>query len=305
MTPANPVRSWLPAYLLLALIWGNSFVFIMVGLESLTPAGVVFSRLFLGMVTMLVVSVVMRSPLPGRQYWKPLFIAAFPMSAGGWILFAFSEQYISSALAGIINGATPLTTLAAILIAFPEEKPTRQRVVGLGIGFIGVLVVVGVWQGLGTSTWIGIAACVLAVTGYGIAYPYVRRHLATGRSDALPPLTLATGLMIMGTIQSIPFVLVWGYAHDPITVPVAGAMLSLGVLGSGIAYLLNFRVISRSDATTASTVTFVITIVAVISGAVFLGEHITWNQPVGALVVIAGASIAQGLLRLPRFARSR
>lgn len=304
MTATHPLRSWLPAYLVLALIWGNSFFFVMVGLESLTPGGVVFTRLLLGMVTMLIVSLLTRSALPGRQYWKPLFIAAFPMTAGGWILFAFSEQYISSALAGIINGATPLTTLVAILVAFPEEKPTRQRIIGLALGFVGVLVVVGVWQGLGASTWIGIAACIVAVIGYGISYPYTRRHLATGRADALPPLTLATGLMIMGTLQSIPFVVVMGYAHAPITVPVAGSMLALGVLGSGIAYILNFRVISRSDATTASTVTFVITIVAVISGAVFLGEHITWNQPVGALVVIVGASIAQGILRLPRFARS-
>jgi drug/metabolite transporter (DMT)-like permease len=80
-------------------------------------------------------------------------------------------------------------------------------------------------------------------------------------------------------------------------------MLALGILGSGVAYILNFRVISRSDATTASTVTFAITVVAVISGALFLSEDITWNQPVGALIVIIGVSIAQGLLTMPRFAR--
>lgn len=303
MTTTNPVRSWLPAYLLLALIWGNSFLFIKIGLGSLTPAGVVFSRLALGMVTMLVISLALRSAFPARRYWKSIFIAAFPMTAGGWLLFSFSEQYISSALAGIINGVTPLTTLAAILIAFPEEKPTRQRVVGLVLGFFGVLVVVGVWQGMGASTWLGIGACVLAVIGYGIAYPYTRRHLATGRADAVPPIALATGLMVMGTLQSIPFVLVTGYSHAPVTPQVVGSMLTLGILGSGIAYVLNFRVISKSDATTASTVTFAITVVAVVSGAVFLSEDITWNQPIGALIVIAGASIAQGLLRLPRFAR--
>jgi len=302
VTSSHTLRSWLPAYLVLAVIWGNSFLFMMVGLTSLTPAGVVTTRLALGMLTMLVISAITRSPLPARRYWKPLFIAAFPMSAGGWFLFAFSEQYISSALAGIINGTTPLMTLVAILIAFPEERPTRQRVIGLGIGFLGVLVVVGVWQGLGSSTLLGIGACVLAVIGYGISYPYVRRHLATGRPDALPPLTLATGLMIMGWLQTLPFVAVTGYSHDPITPQVIGVMLALGVLGSGVAYVLNFRVINNSDATTASTVTFVVTIVAVISGAVFLGEDITWNQPTGALLVIAGAMVAQGLLRLPRFA---
>ena len=88
----HPVRSWLPAYLILALIWGNSFVFIKVGLESLTPAGVVFSRLFLGMLTMVVISAVTRTPLPPRRYWRPLFIAAITMTSLGWFLFAYSEQ---------------------------------------------------------------------------------------------------------------------------------------------------------------------------------------------------------------------
>lgn len=303
MTQATSARTWLPAYLVLALIWGNSFLFMMIGLESLTPAGVVFSRLFLGMITMILISLVTRTAFPARRHWKAIFIVALPMTAGGWVLFAFSEQYISSALAGIINGATPLTTLAAILIAFPEEKPTRQRVIGLVIGFLGVLVVVGVWQGLGAGTLLGIGACVLAVIGYGIAYPYTRRHLATGRADAVPPLALATGIMVMGTIQITPLMLVTGYAHDPITLKVVLAMVALGVLGSGIAYVLNFFVLQKSDATTASTVTFAITVVAVISGALFLSEDITWNQPLGALVVIVGASIAQGLVKLPRFAR--
>ena len=109
------MRAWLPAYVLLALIWGNSFVFIKIGETALTPAGVVFSRLFLGMLTMLAISLVMRSPLPPRRYWKRMFIAAFLMTSGGWLCFAFAEQYVSSALAGIMNGATPLLTLVAII----------------------------------------------------------------------------------------------------------------------------------------------------------------------------------------------
>jgi drug/metabolite transporter (DMT)-like permease len=296
-------RAWLPFYLLLALIWGNSFVFIKVGLDALTPAGVVLSRLALGAVAMLIISAVMRSPLPPRRLWGPMFVAAILMTSGGWVLFAFSEQYISSALAGIINGATPLMTLIVILIAFPEEQPTSQRIVGLVIGFAGVLVVVGIWQGLGATTWLGIGACMLAVTGYGISYPYVRRKLATG-SDSMGPMTFATGLMIMGTLQIAPLAAVTGYAHGPITTPVVLAMLALGVLGSGIAYILNYQVIHRSDATTASTVTYVITLVAVVSGAVVLGEHLSWNQPVGGALIVLGAATAQGLVRLPRFART-
>lgn len=296
-------RKWLPAYLLLSLIWGNSFLFIKIGLQSLTPAGVVLSRLALGAVTMLVISAATRSPLPPRRLWGRLFIAAVLMTSGGWVLFAFSEQYISSSLAGIINGTTPLMTLVVVMIAFPEERPTRQRIIGLVIGFSGILVVIGVWNGMGTATLLGVAAGVVAVTGYGISYPYVRRHLATGE-ERMGSMTFATGLMIMGTLQIAPVAAVTGYSHAPLTSGVVLAMLALGIVGSGIAYVLNYVVIHRSDATTASTVTYVITVVAVISGAVFLGESIAWYEPVGAAMVIVGAATAQGLIRLPRVARA-
>jgi drug/metabolite transporter (DMT)-like permease len=293
-----PPRSWLPAYLLLALIWGGSFYFIKLGLLSLTPAGVALSRLALGLATMLVISAATRTSLPPRSSWPPLFVAALAMTSVPWMLFGYGEQHISSALAGIINGATPLMTLVAILLAFPEERPTPQRVTGLVVGFSGVLLVMGVWQGLGGGTWLGIGACVLAISCYGFSFPYVRRHLTGGESaTTLRPITLATGLMIMGTLQAIPVVAATGYSHDTVGVPTVLGMLALGCLGSGIAYILNFHVISRSDATTASTVTYLTPLVAVLAGAMLLDERITWNEPVGGVLVVAGAAIAQGLVR--------
>jgi len=290
-------RGWLPAYLVLALIWGGSFYFIKLGLIALTPAGVVLSRLALGLLTMLVISAVTRTALPSRRSWAPLFTAAALMTSVPWLLFAFGEERISSALAGIINGATPLMTLVAILLVFPEERPTRQRVVGLVVGFAGVLVVMGVWQGMGTGTWLGIGACTVAVAFYGFSFPYVRRHLAGGPdASALAPITLATGLMLMGTLQAVPMVAVTGYAHSPIGMPTVLGMIALGCLGSGVAYILNFRVIRRSDATTASTVTYLTPLVAVIAGAVLLDEHVSWNQPLGGVLIVLGAATAQGLL---------
>jgi drug/metabolite transporter (DMT)-like permease len=291
-------RTWLPAYLVLALIWGCSFYFIKLGLEALTPAGVALSRLVLGLVTMLVISAVTRTRLAPRAVWLPLFVAALAMTSIPWFLFGYGEQHISSALAGIINGATPLMTLVAILLVFPEERPTRQRMIGLAIGFVGVLLVVGVWQGLGGGTWLGIGACTLAICCYGFSFPYVRRHLTGGpNASTLPPIALATGLMIMGTLQAGLLTAVTGFSHATIGPPTVLGMLALGVLGSGIAYILNFRVISRSDATTASTVTYLTPLVAVIVGAVVLNEQITWNQPVGGLLIVLGAAIAQGLVR--------
>ncbi|MHB1166692.1 MAG: DMT family transporter [Candidatus Nanopelagicales bacterium] len=295
MRPA--ARAWLPAYLALALIWGGSFYFIKLGLVALSPAGVALSRLVLGLATMLVISVITRTRLPPRWSWGPLFVAALLMTSVPWLLFAYGEQHVSSALAGVINGATPLMTLMAILIAFPEEKPTRRRIAGLAVGFAGVLVVMGAWQGLGAGTWLGIAASTVAIACYGVSFPYVRRHLASGApTRTIAPIALATGLMTMGTLQAAPMVALGGFAHRPIGLPTVLGMLALGCLGSGIAYVLNFRVIGLADATTASTVTYLTPLVAIIAGALLLDEHLAWNQPLGGALIVAGAAIAQGLL---------
>jgi len=299
-------KRWLPAYLVLSLMWGCSFFFIKVGLGSLTPAGVALSRLSLGLVTLIVICAVTRTPLPPRHTWGKVFIASLLMTSVPWTLFAFAETHVSSALAGIINGATPLMTLIMILIAFPEEKPTLQRIIGLVIGFCGVLVVVGIWTGLSGGTALGVLACIGAITLYGISYPFVRRYLTGGPTSAgLAPMSLAVGLLTFGTAQSIVLCAVTGgVSHAPITGGVIAAMLALGVLGSGVAYILNFIVIKNSDATTASTATYVITLVSVIVGALVLDEAITWNQPVGGILIVLGAATAQGLISRVRSKRA-
>ncbi len=293
----SPARRWLPAYLILATIWGFSFYLIMIGLDSFNPVGVAFLRIVFGMFTMLIVSAVTRTPLPPRWSWKYLFVAAILMNTVPWIMFGFGETRVTSALAGIINGATPLMTLLAILIAFPEERPTRDRIIGLLIGFTGVLVVIGVWNGMETSSLIGVLALVVAISCYGISYPYVRRHLSAARDrEPISPIALATGLLIMGTIQTGPIAAFTGITSGPVTSSSLLAVLALGVLGSGIAYVLNFRVIALSDATTASTVTYLTPLVAVVAGAVLLSEQVTWHEPVGAVLIVIGAATAQGLV---------
>ena len=131
----NPSRRWLPFYLTLALIWGCSFLFIQVGLESFTPAGVAFTRIAFGAVALIIVSAITRTPILPRWSWKYVFVASMLWASVPWMLFSFGQQYVTSALAGIINVTTPLMTIIAITIAFREEKPTRQRIIGLLIGF--------------------------------------------------------------------------------------------------------------------------------------------------------------------------
>lgn len=303
LTTPTPTRHWLPSYLLLALIWGFSFYFIKFGLEMFTPVGVAFARISFGSITLVILSMITNTPLPPRWSWKYILVASLLWVSIPWMLFGFGESRVSSALAGIINGATPLMTLLAILIAFPEEKPTRQRVMGLVLGFIGILVVVGVWrfgdpESAGNNDLAGILALIIAITCYGVAFPFARRYL-TGPTARQPikPISLAMGMMLWGLVVTTPIVAVTGVTDSPFQAGPFIAVLLLGVLGSGIAYVLNFKVVTAADATTASTVTYLTPLVAVIAGALLLNEHISWNQPVGGLLVVLGAAIAQGVIK--------
>jgi len=205
---------------------------------------------------------------------------------------------VSSVLAGIINAATPLATLLVVLVALPEEKPTRQRITGLLLGFCGILVVLGVWRGFPSGKLGGIAACLLAVGCYGLAFPYSRRYL-TGLQEG--PVALATGQVACATAMMLPLLLVTGVQPEAtVTGRIVAAMLALGVFSSGLAYVLNFRIVAAAGATTASSVTYLTPLVAAVVGVSLLGEHLTWNQPAGALVVLTGVAIAQGRLRRRR-----
>lgn len=290
---------WLPAYLALALIWGCSFLFIEVGLESFTPMGVTFGRITIGLATVLLLSLLTRIRLPPRWSWGPLFIASLLWVGIPWTLFPIAQTMVTSSLAGIINAVTPLMTLLAIMIAFREERPSRARIIGLFVGFLGILVVVGVWNlREDTSSLAGIGLLLIAVACYGIAFPFARRYLTgpTAR-EPLHALSLATGLLVWGIIVTAPVIAITGVNEAPIRLTPVLSVIALGALGSGIAYALNFFVTQNADATTASTVTYLTPLVAVIVGSLVLAEPLAWHQAVGGALVVLGAATAQGLLR--------
>jgi drug/metabolite transporter (DMT)-like permease len=278
-------------------IWGCSFWWIKLGLRFLTPVEVAFGRLVLGAAALAVVSVATGSRLPRRGVvWWHLSVVALLLNSVPFTLFAFGETRTSSIMAGILNALTPLATLAVTIVAFPAERPTPERVLGLAVGFGGVLVVLGVWRGFAAGQWAGVAACLGAVCCYGVAFPYARRHLSgSGQS----PTALATAQVLVGAGLLLPVALVseTGPANarpGPDLGPALG-MIALGVLGTGIAYVLNFQVIRAAGSATASAVTYLTPVVAVVVGIAFLGEHVAWHQPVGAIVVLAGVALSQGL----------
>lgn len=287
-------KSWLPAYLALGLVWGCSFIFIELGLVFLSPFGVTFVRCALGAITLLIFAKARKVELPkGKSIWKKLWVVAMLLNVVPGVLFAFAQQYITSALAGIINATTPLMTLIFMLLIFREEKIKREQVYGLLIGALGVMTVVGVWKELGGNQLIGVIALLIAVSCYGASYPYSTRNVIP---LGLKPEALATGQLLMATMTLLPLFIFDGFSSNNYESRSIIAMLCLGIFGSGFAYIWNFSVTAAAGSAIGSTVTYITPVVAVIVGWLYLNEEIAWHEPVGALVVIIGALLSQGRL---------
>ena len=294
-------KSWLPAYIALGLVWGCSFIFIELGLEFLTPFGVAFVRCALGAITLLTVVKVRKISLPKeRSTWQKLWIVAMLLNVVPGILFAFAQQYVTSVLAGIINATTPLMTMIFMLVLFREQKLKGEQIIGLFIGAFGVMVVLGIWKGIGDNQLLGVVALLLAVSCYGFSFPFTIRNIVP---LGLKPEAAATVQLCMAAITLLPLYLFDGISEDKFQLTPLLAMLALGVLGSGFAYIWNFSIIAAAGGSIASTVTYITPVVAVFVGWLFLGEPITWHEIVGAVLVIIGAAITQG--RLKRRAVSR
>jgi drug/metabolite transporter (DMT)-like permease len=296
MERTHRVPPWEVSFLLLAATWGASFMFIKVGLEALDPLEVALGRCALGALTLLLLVAITHDPLPrGKEVWRRLFVVALVFNAVPFALFSFGEEHVSSIVAGIWNATTPLFTAMFAMARLPDERPTPARVAGIAIGFVGALVVLGPWRGLGGPSLLGNLLCLGAPICYGIGFVYTRKHLL-GRQESF--VSLAAAQVTLGSIQLALVTPFFSDAPSHISLKVLGSMLALGALGTGFAYILNYDVISRAGATTASLVTYVVPIFATVFGVVLLDEGLSWNEPLGALVIVLGVAIAQGLVRI-------
>ncbi len=255
-----------------------------------------FARCALGAATLYVVVRVRRETLPrDLVIWGHLAVVALCINVIPGVLFPVAESRSSSVLAGIINALTPLTTLFFVSVVFRDEPVRRHQVAGLGIGLLGVLVVLGVWRGLGTTPWWAVAALLGAVTLYGVSFPYARRHVV-GRSHS--PASLSAAQLLVASVVLAPTMLLAGTNGHPLSARALVGVIGLGVFSSGFAFMWNLSVITAAGASVASTVTYLTPVVAVAVGVTLLHEAITWNQPVGGLLVLLGAAVGQGRLRL-------
>ena len=273
-----------------------SFLFIKQGLEFLTPVGVAFGRCALGAITLIFIAKTRGVQLPKEpKIWAHLLVVALLLNVIPGILFALAETKVTSILAGIINAVTPLMTVLAILLIGRDEHPSKSQLIGLAIGFLGVATVMGIWQGFGENPILYVLMLLFAVTCYGFSFPYSRRFVMPYK---LEPTQMATVQLICAATVLLPGYLIDGIAKDEFRPVPLISMLCLGIFGSGLAYIWNFQLIREAGSAIASSVTFVTPVVAVIAGIIFLGESLVWYEPVGALIVLFGAAVAQERIKV-------
>jgi drug/metabolite transporter (DMT)-like permease len=282
---------WRIRFAVLSLIWGFSFLFIKVGTEAFAPLQVTLGRMVFGTAVLVAVLAVKRDRLPrGVATWGRLAIAAFLLNALPFSLFAYAELSIPSTLAGICNATTPLWSMLLSVVALAEDRPTRRRFAGVGIGFVGVLVVLGIWQGFSGEDPLGTALALIASLSYAVGWIYVRRALSDTGSSSL---SLSSGQLLLGTVQLA--VVTPLFTSLPTAYPLASVLsvVALGALGTGLAFLVQYGLVQEAGPTVATMVTYLIPVIATAAGVFLLGEHLSWNEPVGAVIVLIGAALTQ------------
>jgi len=281
---------------LLAFIWGWSFLFIKVILEDAPPTFLAWGRIASGLAVLAVAMRRRGERLPERRYWGHLLVLGLAMSVLPFMLIGWGEEHISSALASVLNACTPLFA-AGFAAGLLGERLRPAQLAGVAVGFLGVAVVAGVGGGdLAGSSLLGSAAVVLAGAGYGFGFAYANRF-----TTGLSALQLSFGQLLAGTVLLAPVAavdLAAGRVH--LGPRAALCLLLLGTLGTGYAYLLNYRTLQESGATVASLVTYLVPLVAVAAGILVLSEPFSLRLVLGGLIVVLGVALVQGRLFGPR-----
>jgi drug/metabolite transporter (DMT)-like permease len=286
------MRSWSSwvRFVILALVWGSSFLWIKIALGALSPLQLSLARLALGAATLLVLCIATRTTLPrDRRTWLRIGLPALLGNAIPFTLFGVGEQTVSSGVAGVLNATTPLWALLIALAIRSERRPGWLRLTGLLLGFAGTLVIFAPWQESGLASW-GALACLVAALSYAISYTYIGRYLVGTISPIAmsgAQLSLATGLTALGLpLGGLDAIHLTG-AMPLIAVAV------LGIVGTGIAFVLNNRLIADEGATTASSVGYLLPVVSVGLGALALHEPLSARVVVGMAVVLVGIALSR------------
>lgn len=294
MQPASTLRM-----AALALLWGSGFLWIKLALNhGLSPAQITIVRCALGTATLLVLARAAGQRLPrSRATWGHLVVAALFCNAIPFALFAVGEQSLDSGIAGVLNATTPLWSLLIGVLLGTDRGLHPVRLTGLLLGFAGTVLIFAPWHRSGLLTW-GALALLAAAASYAVAFAYMARKL----TDKQAPMAMSAAQLLMAT------------GWTTLSLPVAGpldadltallAVTALGILGTGVTFYLNYRLIADEGATTAATVGYLLPVVSVALGALLLGEQVGIRVLVGMAIVLTGVAMTRpkGVRGCVRFA---
>jgi drug/metabolite transporter (DMT)-like permease len=290
MTPSVSSRIDWVLFLLLGFFWGSSYLFIKVGVDAgLEPFTLVAIRVAIGLTLLGVIGVVSRVRLPREpRTWAHLAVIGVLSVALPFLLITWAEQEVDSTLASVINGAIPLVVIVLAAAVLPDERLTGPRVAGLLVGFAGLVILVGFDPAtLAASGGLPVAALVGSTVSYAAGGVYARRYLGGVR-----PLVLALGELGFALLYVAPLaVLLEGTQGLPHTAEGWFAVAWLGLLGSGLAFLIFFRLLTRWDATRTSLVAYLIPVFGLTLGAVVLGERVDAGLLLGTALIVGGIAL--------------
>jgi drug/metabolite transporter (DMT)-like permease len=292
-------------FLLLAALWGASFLFMRLGVAELGALPTAGVRVALAALFLLPVFFVKGVWTDFQQRARPILFVGLLNSGIPFVLFAFAVMHITTGLTSILNATVPLTG-ALVAWVWLHDRPGGSRMLGLAIGFVGVTLLVIGKSGFspmpGTSsplmTLLAMGACLLATLCYGVAASFTKRHL-TGAH----PLATAAGSQ-MGATLGLALPTFWLWPDHAVSTTAWGAMAAVALLCTALAYILFFRIIEKAGPSKALTVTFLVPVFALLYGALFLNESITpWMVSCG-IVIMAGTALSTGLVRWARLERT-
>lgn len=285
----NRWKDW-AAFWLLGLIWGSSFLWIRIAVQEIGPFMLVALRVLIGVLGLALVAAVARPALPrAPRTYLAMAVLGLINTAVPFVLISWGETRIPSSLASILNGTVPLFTILIAHVALHDDRITLPRVLGLAVGFAGVVVLLSKDLDPGTihASLLGQGAVILAAIAYAGASVFARtqvRNLAPV-ANAILPLIAADVFMWL----ALPVF------ESPVRFPVLPitwvALIWLGLLGSCIAYLLYFHLIRQWGPTRSTMVTYVFPLVGLILGILFLDEHADWRLIVGSALIVAGIGV--------------
>jgi drug/metabolite transporter (DMT)-like permease len=280
---------WL-LFLVLGLMWGSSYLFIKIGVDAgLPPLTLVMARLFIGGALLLAVVRLAREPFPRtlREYAK-LSVLGFFGIALPFYMITVAEATTDSALAAVLVSPVPLFVIPMSALFLHDEKLTPARILGVIVGLVGVAILVGFDPAsLARNDFFAELLLVASAVSYAIAGVYAKKYIV-GYRPMIPALFEVATALVMVAVAAFIFERPW---EAPINADSVVAVAWLGLFGSGFAFLIFFRLIRNWGATRTSTVAYMMPVVGIALGAIFLAEAITLNRVIGTVLVIGGVAL--------------